>query len=103
MKKLNKRIICNDGFEVSVQANEGAYCFPRIDGAESYTEVEVGYPSEKDDLIMKYAEQPSQPTETVYAYVPVEIVYLLLTKHGGIKSGEVPKGVLYYQDNYASR
>ena len=103
MKTLNKRITCNDGFELSIQANSGAYCHPRVDDADAYMEVEIGYPSEKDDLIMAYAEQPSSPTETVYAYVPVDLVYLLLTKHGGIKDGEVPRGVLYYEDKFKRR
>ena len=49
-----KRIRCADGFNMSVQANEGAYCTPRIDFAENYTEVEVGFPSQKEDLLMEW-------------------------------------------------
>jgi hypothetical protein len=34
------------------------------------------------------------PTDTVYAYVPVDIVTLVIAKHGGMVSGEVPPGVI---------
>ncbi|MED5369002.1 MAG: hypothetical protein VX978_05865 [Pseudomonadota bacterium] len=42
---LNQQVVCADGFSMSVQAHNGAYCSPRIDNAESYDEVEVGFPS----------------------------------------------------------
>ena len=97
MTKLNKKVVCADGFEMSVQAFAGAYCKPREDNASSYTEVEVGFPTEKDSLLMPYAENPKQPTNTVYAWVPVEVVFLLISKHGGMIDGEVPPGVPEYR------
>ena len=93
----NKKVICKDGFSMSVQANSGAYCSPRIDGAKQYWEVEVGYPTEDEVLIIEYAEDPSKPTDTVYGYVPVNIIYLVITKHGGMVSGQVPSGVPVYE------
>lgn len=75
---------CKDGFEVSVQASSIHYCVPRSNNAHPYKAFELGYPSEKDDLIMEYAEDPENPTGTVYAYVPVEVVEKLVEKHGGI-------------------
>lgn len=33
---------------------------------------------------MAYAENPDEPCDTVYGYVPVEIVCQLVEKHGGI-------------------
>jgi len=42
---------------------------------------------------MRYCEEREKPTETVYAYVPVWVVSLVLAKHGGIVEGEVPPGV----------
>lgn len=75
---------CADGFSVSIQANRFAYCNPRITHAGDYVSVELGFPTRPDDLIMEYAEDPSDPTETVYGYVPVEVVDALLEKHGGI-------------------
>ena len=95
--KLNKKVICADGFAVSVQANEGAYCSPRQDDAEQYTEVELGFPSAREELIMDWMEvvgEDSDPTDSVYPYVPVDIVTTVIVKHGGMVEGEVPPGVI---------
>lgn len=94
-----KRIECVDGFSMSVQAGEGMYCSPRRDGADSYWEVEVGYPSEKPKFFAEYAEGSTQwdedaenygettynYTDTVYGYVPIELVEQEIAAHGGIK------------------
>lgn len=87
-------VVCADGFTMSVQAHDGAYCSPRIDGASKYTEVEIGFPNRVEELILEWAEQPQQPTTTVYAYVPVQVVTTVIAKHGGMVEGEVPKGVM---------
>ena len=91
--KRNRQVVCPDGFKMSVQAFAGGYCTPRIDGADKYEEVEVGYPSEPEEMLMEYAEEPDAPTQTVYAYVPVQVVTNVLAKHGGIVDGEIPRGV----------
>jgi hypothetical protein len=91
--KLNKKIICKDGFTMSVQANEGAYCSPRVDNAERYVAVEVGYPSVREPLLMEWAENKDEPTNTVYGWVPSERISLVCIKHGGIVSGDLPVGV----------
>lgn len=80
------RLVCVDGFSVSVQAHWGTYSMPHDDYAESYSEVELGFPSAADDLITEYAESPETPTGTVYGYVPIEVVCRLIEKHGGIAS-----------------
>lgn len=81
-----KRIVCNDGFSVSVQAFSAAYCLPREDKAWPYTHVELGYPSSGDELIEEYCEWLTEdPTDNVYGYVPIDIVNKLIEKHGGIK------------------
>ena len=90
---LNKKIVCADGFTMSVQANENAYCSPRVNSATMYVEVEIGYPSAREELIMPWAESPATPTDTVYGYVPVSVVTNVIAKHGGMTSGEVPPGV----------
>ena len=77
------RVHCADGFSVSVQASQFHYCRPRIDNADKYEAVELEYPSAADDLITDYAEDCAY-TDTVYGYVPVEIVDKLIEKHGGI-------------------
>jgi hypothetical protein len=89
----NRQVVCADGFTMSVQAFEGGYCTPGINNANKYTEVEVGFPSKPEELLMEYAEEPDRPTQTVYAYVPVQVVTNVLAKHGGIVDGEVPRGV----------
>ena len=79
---VRPRVLCNDGFSVSIQANEYVYCSPRLDVADHYDTVELGFPSEKDDLILPYAVEEDRPTETVYGWVPVEVVNELINKHG---------------------
>lgn len=81
---IRPRLMCADGFSVSVQASETHYCTPRINGADKYETVELGFPSVEDSLIMDYAEEADRPTDTVYGFVPVHIVCELVEKHGGI-------------------
>ena len=111
-QKVRPRILCEDGFSVSVQASEYTYCEPRYtqwkeqdkwhvlngnyfeyneeprkmlkDCFTPYESVELGFPSEEDELIMEYADDEDY-TDTVYGYVPVEIVEKLIDKHGGMK------------------
>ena len=90
---MNKKVVCKDGFSMSVQANSTSYCNPRINKAERYKEVEIGYPNRPEDLLLEYAEDDTQPTETVYAYVPAPLVTLVIAKHGGMVSGELPAGI----------
>jgi len=57
---LNKEIVCKDGFTMSVQANEFAYCSPRATGSIKYTSVEVGYPSQPEPLLVEWVEDPEK-------------------------------------------
>ena len=93
--KLNENIVCKDGFTMSVQAHEGAYCHPRIDNAEHYEEAEVGYPSQYESILMPWVENEERPLNTVYGYVPASRISLVCAKHGGIVSGELPAGIPY--------
>ena len=97
MKEHNERIVCQDGFTMSVQGSEYNYSTPREDNpADGYTHVECGYPSSKPNTaaLLKYAEQllTDNPvyTESVYSYVPVEVVQAELDAHGGIVKGHLP-------------
>lgn len=76
-------IVCADGFTISVQASKSHYCSPRETGANEYHLVECGYPSQVPDFILEYAEDSERPTDTVYGYVPVELVNKLIDSHGG--------------------
>jgi len=83
------KIICSDGFTMSVQVGHSLYSTPKK-VAKRYSAVEIGFPSEDEPLIEKYAESYYDPdvdfkyTETVYPYVPVRVVDKVLKKHGGI-------------------
>ena len=85
------KIVCSDGFEMSVQVGSSLYSTPKK-VAKSYSAVEIGFPSEHEPLIEKYAEtfykedemDVTDYTDTVYPVVPVKIVDKVLKKHGGI-------------------
>lgn len=84
------RIVCNDGFSLSVQVGYSLYSKPKK-VAKRYSEVEIGFPSEPESLIAEYADDwevqgddDPRLCETVYGYVPVKIVDKVLKKHGGI-------------------
>ncbi len=77
-------LVCADGFTMSVQASAGHYCTPR-DNTGPYTHFEIGFPSQEEPELMQYAESPDEPTETVYGWVPVEVVTAVIVKHGGLK------------------
>jgi len=89
------RITCADGFSLSVQASFGAYCTPRTNIA-NWSAVEVGFPSAKPEFFAQYAESSGWTdedtgeveffdyTNTVYGYVPIELVEQCIALHGGI-------------------
>lgn len=83
------RMTCADGFSMSAQGHAGAYSQPRDDWADDYREVEVGFPSEREDLLMPFVEDESRPTQTVYGYVPIDIVEAVIAKHGGMAEADV--------------
>ena len=84
-------IVCEDGFSMSVQVGYSLYSTPKK-VAKRYSAVEIGYPSEPEELIKEWAEwisfseEDGEPdyTDTVYPYVPVKVVDKVLKKHGGI-------------------
>ena len=82
------KIVCSDGFEMSVQVGSSLYSTPKK-VAKRYSAVEIGFPSEPEELIKEYAESlydedATDYTDTVYSYVPVAVVDKVLKKHGGI-------------------
>ena len=93
------RVMCEDGFSVSIHAGDGKYCCPR-NNEGPYIEVELGYPSHSEFMIIPWAEDRHNPTETVYGYVPSTVVLEMLLKHGGMVEGELPPMVMGYSDNY---
>ena len=86
----NPKLVCKDGFTMSVQAGQSLYSSPR-DVADKYEQAEVGFPSSPEPLITKYAEDwevegddDQRLCDTVYPYVPVELIDEVIHKHGGI-------------------
>ena len=84
------QIVCEDGFEMSVQVGCSLYSTPKK-VAKRYSAVEIGFPSAPEPLIAEYAENweienddDPRLCETVYGYVPVGVVDKVLKKHGGI-------------------
>lgn len=84
IEKIFPRMFCTDGFSMSVQARTHAYCKPRDDFADEYSQFEIGYPSEREELLMDYANDEKQPTRTFYVYVPLSVVEAVIAKHGGL-------------------
>jgi len=92
VKNNNKRVVCADGFSMSVQASETNYCEPR-DNHGPYTEAEVGFPSQAEPLLLQWAEERDRPTDTVYGWVPRQTILNVIAKHGGMVDGELPDGI----------
>ena len=85
LQDIRPRIVCEDGFSMSVQAGKEIYSFPRENVKSGcYEAVEIGYPNAKEELICEYAESGNY-TDTIYPYVPVEVVEKVIEKHGGMK------------------
>jgi hypothetical protein len=81
--QIRNMVECNDGFNISIQGHVGSYCEPRKNGTV-YTSVELGFPSKEDLLINEYAENKNDYTQTVYGWVPMDVVEALILKHKGI-------------------
>jgi len=90
--QMSQAIRCKDGFLMSVQVSYAHYCSPRENGAYPYSELEIGFPSELEELLMEYAECSEQPpTKKVYAYVPLDVVMKVIEKHGGFDRAARPE------------
>jgi hypothetical protein len=88
------RLVCHDGFSVSVQASRCHYSTPRENNEPRYFAFELGFPSEDMGvLINDYAEDKDEPLNTVYAYVPGELVQAVIDLHGGIKGRHFDEAV----------
>lgn len=88
------RLRCNDGFSVSLQASQDHYCSPRInlDDGE-YTEVELGYPSQPEEMLRPYIYyiENDDLTKAAFEYVPIDIIVEIIKKHNGINYEETFK------------
>jgi uncharacterized membrane protein len=96
IQRARNTVKCADGFQMSVQASEHHYCSPKASGWNTqYTSVEIGFPTEKVEDLMRYIdEEESDPTNTVYTYVPAVIVCKIIANHGNMIEGEIPNMVI---------
>lgn len=79
MKIINPHIVCKNGAKLSIQANESAYCTPREnEGPYTHFEVKVY------DAITPESWSEYHDWNSVYAYVPVELINEFIALHGGI-------------------
>ena len=93
MNNYNPRIVCADGFSISVQARSSSYCLPREDNVP-HTHMEGGFPSMiPHKELLEYAEggEFKDPCDTVYLYVPREVFEREFELHGGIVEGCLPE------------
>lgn len=80
---IRKKFICSDGWTISIQASQGHYCEPRVDYDAFYSSVECGYPNRPEYELKRFAEDPLELCNTVYPYVPVDVLNKIIEKHGG--------------------
>ena len=86
-------IVCKSGLKMSVQASSTHYCDPQ-DDTGPYTSVEAGYPTEPVPELIPFIDGMSNDfTESVYAWVPLELVRQVVFVRGGLESGELPPHV----------
>lgn len=77
---IKNHLECNDGIKISIQANgELFHCITGVS-------VEIGplmYKNEEEDhkLLLDYY----LGEEDIYTYVPLQLLQLIINKHGGIK------------------
>lgn len=79
-----ERLICRDGFSLSIQGGRHAYSCPREDGVV-FSEMEIGFPSGEEILLSDYREGDRLDLDSVFPYVPVEVIIEVIKKHGGFK------------------
>lgn len=78
------KIVCIDGFKMSVQGHEMTYSIPKKVGTE-FEAMEIGFPSVQEDLIIEFIDRPGhEPTQSVYGFIPISLIEQVIEKHGGI-------------------
>lgn len=84
---LATRVVCVDGFSISIQAGKWSYSSPK-NNVGPWDTFELGFPSDVEDILLPYIEGgleglTKHPKKSVYPYVPKRIVLQLLESHGG--------------------
>jgi hypothetical protein len=71
------RLHLKDGTHLSLQDSQYSY-------STKGETVEVGFPSRAFEQLMKYAENPEEPTDTVYGHVPYAVIDSIIEECGGV-------------------
>jgi hypothetical protein len=79
----NKRLVCADGFWLSVQGDDDAYSEPRGKhfNVYAYRSMEI---MASQLLPLKFSKYLDSEKNRIYGYVPVEMIEVLLASHGGV-------------------
>ena len=91
---VRNKVICADGYRISIQASSAHRCTPKETNAVKYNSVEV-LVYEFDELLAEYIDDNNHSNNIggmhmIGSYVPSELVIKLLKKHGGAIQGEIP-------------
>jgi hypothetical protein len=79
------KAVCADGTTLSVQASSFHGCLPK-DDTGPYTYFEIGFPSSSTEELEKYNDIAGKPcTDTVYNYVPLDVLNRFTALHGGVR------------------
>ena len=86
--QMTKQLLLADGTALSIQAGKSHYCYPREDSIngdyDDYSEFEIGFPSKVIKKLLPYAEDADNPTDTVYGYVPKDLIREIIAECGGV-------------------
>lgn len=78
-----KLFTCSNGLTFSLQTTEMNYCSPRSD-IGPWSKVEIGFPNREVEKLMPFADDKNRPTETIYGWVPMNIIMEIITDNGGL-------------------
>ena len=95
---IRPHIICEDGYELSVQASAIHYCIPRINNQDQYESYEVMQFSECDlnefintvpkkykKSVQWFIDDGEFDSENTASHVPHDVLEKFIEAHGGIK------------------
>jgi hypothetical protein len=80
---LNKRLVCVDGFWLSVQGDRDKYSNPRLKefNIYAYDSMEI---MASELLPQEFKDYQDGEGSRIYGYVPIEMIEKLLVDHGGV-------------------
>lgn len=92
------RIVCNDGFTISIQISHTNYCESENGYRQfglTWLSAEFGFPSQHEELLSPYSEDP-RFTEDSVGRVPVEVLQQVIDKHQGIDFARTTTNIDYF-------